>query len=206
MTPLQRLAEVPLDPGADEARRWLVRELAKPEYHRDNLIQRAFEWIANLLDRSVGGASAVPGVRGVLSLVVFAVVAVAVIALVSRTRVTRRASRDKSGPALSGEVITADQLRQRAVAAAAEGRHSDALVDGFRALALRAIERGRIDDQPGATAHELAARLAAEFPSLGDAINQCANWFDLVLYGDRVATRAQAEQTLALDLDLVSAR
>jgi hypothetical protein len=80
------------------------------------------------------------------------------------------------------------------------------LVDGFRAVAVRAIERGRIEDQPGATAHELAAALAGEFPSLSDAIGLSAGWFDLVLYGDRVATLPQAEATLALDHELVNTR
>ena len=54
--------------------------------------------------------------------------------------------------------MTADRAARAAPSAAlAEGRHGDALVDGFRALAVRQVERGRLDDVPGATAHEVAA-------------------------------------------------
>ena len=56
---------------------------------------------------------------------------------------------------------------RRAEAALAEGRHADALVDGFRALAVRQVERGRLDDLPGATAHEVA-------DALGDGVPRAA--------------------------------
>ena len=77
--------------------------------------------------------------------------------------------------------------------------YADALVDAFRAVAVRQVERGRIDDLPGATAHEVAVALAEVFPEQGADVHRCAGLFDLVLYGGRPATRDQAVDVLGLD-------
>ena len=57
---------------------------------------------------------------------------------------------------LTEEVVTADELRARAEAALEAGRFEEAVVEGFRAVAVRQVERGRLSDTPGATAHEVA--------------------------------------------------
>ncbi len=62
---------------------------------------------------------------------------------------------------LTDEVVTADELRARAEAALEAGRFEEAVVDGFRAVAVRQVERGRLADTPGATAHEVAEALGA---------------------------------------------
>ena len=72
-------------------------------------------------------------------------------------------------------------------------------MDAFRAVAVRQVERHRIDDLPGATAHEVAVALAEVFPEQGADVHRCAGLFDLVLYGGRAATRAQAVDVLGLD-------
>jgi len=61
-------------------------------------------------------------------------------------------------------------------------------------------------DTPGATAHEVADILAAEYPGHRDRMQAGALLFDQVLYGDRPATREQAVSVLALDDDLVVRR
>jgi len=101
--------------------------------------------------------------------------------------------------------VTADELRTRAEAAFAEERYADALVDAYRAAALRQIERGRVDDVPGATAHEVAVALADAFPEQATDVHRCAGLFDLVLYGGRPATLEQARDVLGLD-DRLGAR
>ncbi len=103
-------------------------------------------------------------------------------------------------------MITAAALRARAEAALAEGRFGDALVDAYRALAVRQVERGRIEDLPQATAHELAAGLGLEFPAQRLLIDRSADLFDSVLYGDHPATREQAIDVLALDDELSGRR
>ena len=88
----------------------------------------------------------------------------------------------------------------------AEGRHAQAVVDGFRAIATRQIERGQLDDEPGATAHEVAARLAASYPEEGSLVGRSADLFDATLYGDQPATRDDASAVLGLDDTLAGAR
>jgi len=104
------------------------------------------------------------------------------------------------------ETITAAQLRARAEAALADGRTEDAVADGFRALAVRQVERGRLADTPGTTAQEAARALAGEYPGLRARVGGSAELFDAVIYGDRSATRDQAVDVLELDDELKGRR
>ena len=109
----------------------------------------------------------------------------------------RRTARDRGGEraVLTARDLTADELRARAEAALEAGRYEEAVVEGFRALAVRQVERGRLVDTPGATAHEVADDLAAEYPGHRDRMQAGALLFDQVLYGDRPATREQAARS-----------
>ena len=79
------------------------------------------------------------------------------------------------------------------------------VVDGFRAIAVRQVERGRLDDAPGATAHEVAERAGrASTRTSATGSHGSAALFDPVLYGDRPATREQATAVLALDDELAA--
>jgi hypothetical protein len=201
----------PLDPDGEAARSLLERELARPEYYDAHLLDRILRW----LDRRMGdinvAAQDAPPVAVAVAILVGLLLAAAVLLLVSRARRTARAER-RSGPALTGEVVTAAQLRARAEAALAAGDHGLAVVEAFRALAVRQVERDRIEDVPQATAHELARALAAAFgtptePSaLVERILQGADLFDEVLYGDRPVTREQAVGLLELDDELAGRR
>lgn len=206
MSPLALLPllEPPLDPSGDEARRQLRRELADPQYYDANLLERISDWLDRLISESIDGASASSPLAVTVAIVVGLLLALALIMLVSRARRTARADRSAT-PALTDEVITADELRARAEAALAAGDPSAALVDAFRAVAVRQVERARIEDLPQATAHELAGALAAAFPPHARAVRHGADLFDLTLYGDRVASPEQAVELLRLD-DLLSGR
>jgi hypothetical protein len=140
-----------------------------------------------------------------MAMVIFAALVLALGWLVSRARRTAREN-DGKQPVLTGEVVTADELRERAEAALAAGRFEEAVVDGFRALAVRQVERGRLSDAPGATAHEVALALALEYAAAADRVHRSAGLFDAVRYGGRRATREQAASVLALDDDLVVRR
>lgn len=193
-----RLADPPLDPAGDEARAELRRELLRPEYHQQNLVQQVLDWVSRRIDRGLQAASDAPPLSTLASMVIFLALVLGMAYLVSRARRTAQA-RDPKGPVLTAEAVTADQLRARAEAALAAGRHEDAVVDGFRAVTVRQVERGRLSDNPGATAHEVAVDLAEEFPDLQAQVDGSARLFDAVLYGDRPATREQAASVLALD-------
>jgi hypothetical protein len=101
---------------------------------------------------------------------------------------------------------SAAELRRRAESALADGRHSDAVLDAFRAIAVRQVERGRLDDQPGATAHEVAASLATTYPDQGQRVGRGADLFDATLYGARPAVSQDATALLDLDDTLAGTR
>lgn len=195
--PLVRL-DPPLDPSGDEARRQLRRELVRPEYYQDDAVDRLIRWLDRLITNTVDAASASSGLTTAAAILVVLLILGGVLFLASRARRTAT-GRASGAPALTDEVVTADQLRARAQAALAAGDAAAALVDAFRAAAVRQVERGRIEDLPQATAHELADALVAVFPEHRSAVLRGADLFDGVLYGERPATPAQAAELLALD-------
>jgi mRNA-degrading endonuclease toxin of MazEF toxin-antitoxin module len=194
-------AEPPLDPAGDEARSLLGRELANPEYYDADVVDRLINWLDRLIGDIGGAAESSPPVTVAVAILVALLLAAGVLLIVSRARQTARGER-VAAPALTGEVVTAAELRSRAEAALVAGDHGAALVDAFRALAVRQVERDRIDDVPQATAHELATALAGAFAPHAVRIRRAADLFDQVLYGDRPATREQALEVLALDEEL----
>ncbi|WP_134766940.1 DUF4129 domain-containing protein [Nocardioides sp. 1609] len=201
-----RAADPPLDPSADEARRLLQAELAKPDYYDDDLLQRLLDWIDRRVDGAIDGASSMPPLTWFAITVLVVGLVGGVGLLLARARGTARHAPDRVGAVLTDEVATAAELRGRAERALAEGRYADAVVDGFRALARRQVERGRLDDSPGITAHEVAAALASTYPDRRDRTAAGADLFDAVRYGERPATRDQAVAVLDLDRELAGTR
>jgi len=199
------LPDPPLDPSGSEARSELRRELLRPEYHDRNLVQQILDWVNRKVSSGLDQASHAPQLSTLMAMVVFVALALVLGWLVSRARRTTR-DRSEKPAVLTDEVVSADELRARARAALEAGRFEEAVVDGFRAVAVRQVERGRLADNPGATAHEVADTLAAEYPDRADRVRAGAALFDAVLYGDRPATRDQAASVLALDDDLVVRR
>lgn len=199
------LMDPPLDPPPDEAHSDLRRELLRPEYNENNLVQRLLDGVERQVTRALDAASQAPPLSTLAPMVLFAALAILLAWFISRARRTARASAEDRA-VLTEEAVSADELRRRAQAALAEGRHEDAVVDGFRALTVRQIERGRLADIPGATAHEVAVALATEFPHLGPRVTAGGNLFDAVLYGDRPADADQAAGILALDDELLVRR
>ncbi|TQL67118.1 uncharacterized protein DUF4129 [Nocardioides albertanoniae] len=196
----------PLTPTPEEGRSWLRRELADPEYHDLDLVQRIMRWIERTLSGGLPSAGDMPWAQTVAAMVVFALLLVGIGLLVSRARRSPRAARDRNGDVLTDESLSAAALRQRAEAAYGAGDHGTAVVEGFRALARRQVERGRLADDPGLTAAEVAASLEREVAAVDGRAVRAAELFDEVLYGDHPATREQAEGVLALEQELAVAR
>jgi len=195
----------PLDPSGSEARGKLRNELLHPEYHRQNVLQQTMDWVERQVNKGLDQAAQASPLSTLATMVIFLLLVGVIAWLVSQTRRTAH-ERDEKRPVLTQEVVSAAELRARAEAALEAGRFEEAVVEGFRALAVRQVERGRLVDAPGATTHEVADLLATEHPALGDRVQASALLFDEVLYGDRPATRAQAESVLSLDDDLVVRR
>jgi len=199
------LPDPPLDPSPDEARSALRRELLNPDYYEGNLLQRLLDWLRRTIDEGVDAAVDLPALQTFAAMAIAVLLLGTLVWLASRARASARGPREGAS-VLTHEVISASALRARAEAALAEGRHEDTLVDGFRALAVRQVERGRLDETPGATAHEVAGILAMEYPERRERVDAAAARFDAVLYGDRPASREQALDVLALDDDLAVRR
>lgn len=191
----------PLDPSGDQARSLLRDELAKPDYLRSDLLDRITRWLERLISHTTGAVSGVPLLTTLAAIVVVVALLVAVLLVASRARRSARsAAADRA--VLTDRTTTAAELRVRAEAHLAAGQYDEALVDGYRALARRQIERVTIEDIPQATAHEIARAIAASdrtAPGLGDEVAVAADLFDAVLYGDHPATRDQAAGVLTLD-------
>lgn len=199
------LRTAPLDPSPDEARSLLRRELLRPEYHEQDLLDRLLDWLERTLESGLDAASTVPALSTFVAMLLLCLLVLALWWLASRARRSPAAAR-AAGPVLGDEQVSAAELRRRAEAALAEDRADDAVVDAFRALAVRQVERGRLPDAPGTTAHEVARDLGSAVPALAGRVDDAAALFDLVLYGGRPATRDQAVAVLALDDDLVGVR
>lgn len=203
MSPLLMSASgPPLDPSGDEGRRLLREELLRGEYHRSDLWNRLLDWVGRLFRGGVDTASASSLFSALVTIVVVLLLVVGLILLLSQLRRDRRRRRQRAEAVLPADRPAAALLRRRAEEALAAGRFSDAVVDGFRALAARQIERGRLDDRPGATAHEIAALLATSYDAHGRRITAAADLFDATLYGERPATADQARLVLGLDDEL----
>lgn len=198
-------SEPPLDPSGDEARRLLGRELVHPEYHERNVVEQLLDWLDRMVGNTIDAASGASPLSTFLAIVAFLLLGLALAWLVSRARRTARAE-VRPGAVIEDRTVSAAELRAAAERALAEGRAADAVVEGFRALTVRQVERGLLDDRPGATAHEVAVALAAEHPALGHRVTVAAALFDAVLYGWRPAAADQAAEVLAVDDALAGVR
>jgi hypothetical protein len=195
----------PLQPSGEEGRSLLRHELLHGEYHRHHLLQRLLDWLWRRLQGGVGAASGTSVVTTLVTMLVAAVLLVGLVVLLSRVRRDRR-RRAPAGAVIPEDRPSADALRQQAETALREGRYGEAVTDAFRALAVRQVERGRLRDQPGATAHEVAATLASSYPGHGEQVARTADLFDATLYGDRPAGPDDAAGVLSLDDALAGAR
>ncbi len=206
MTATHLWADPPLVPTPDDARLWLRRELLNPEYHDRNVLQRLLARTQDLLNRGLDAAAGAGPLQTLVSMLVLLALVLALVWLLSRARRSSEGRGRREAAVLTSERLSADALRRRAETALAEGRAAQALLDGFRALTLRQIERGRIEDVPGATAREVSLALDAAFPGQRRRVDDSAARFDSVLYGDRPATADQARDVRRLDDELAGHR
>lgn len=199
---------VPVTPGGDEARRWLVDELAKAPYQaaRPNLFdlvaQAIVTFFADLFTAKGSSAPDVLLIVGLLVLVAIVVTALLLFGLPSRNR------RSTGAGSLFGDEDrrTADDLRRAAAAARKAGDWSLAVLEGFRAVARGLDERTVVAVFPGTTATGFAQAAAGAFEAERGALAGAATAFDGVRYGGGEGTREQADEIAALDARLAAAR
>ncbi|SFR86631.1 protein of unknown function [Agromyces sp. CF514] len=198
----------PLDPDADEARRWVLDELSKPRYRAaepnalDRFAQAVRDWFADLLN----GAGAVPGEVVALIVVLVALVLVLVGLLVFGLPRLRRRRRSVGAPAFEGDLRDAATIRRAAEAAARALDWPLAIEERFRAIVRELVERELVHVHPGTTAHAVADAAARPFPELRVELSAAADAFDRVRYLGDAGDATASERMTALDARLRSAR
>jgi hypothetical protein len=201
--------DIPVEPGRDEARDWLLGELSKPEYQAArptwfDLVSKAVgDWFASLRVPDGSGLGALVPLIVVLVIVGLIVVAFLVF---GRPRLNRR-SRVEPG-ALFGDDDTrsAEELRRSAQRAAAAGDFDTAVEESFRALARALTERTVVFTAPGTTAQDFAGRAGRAFPAEQPELRAGAVLFDGVRYLGEPGTREAYERIVTLDRRLTGRR
>ncbi len=193
-----------LHPDPDTARSWLERELSRPEYH-ESLLEQLRNWLGEVWLRLQSAALGASPLSTAAFVVVLVLLVVLVVLVATRVR-NDPARHGQRGALLVDGVMNADEHRRVAEACLASGDLDVALVEGFRAIATRAVQRGVLEDRPGLTAHELTVGLRPAFPGHADELASASTLFDLVFYGDQPATAADARAVLGLDEALRLAR
>ena len=192
---------IPLDPDAEEARRLLREELAKPPYRAaepswfDLASKAFFDWLASLF----AGADGAGG--GWLPLVATVIVVGILVAALLIWGVPRLNRRRTQAPLLFGERDgrTAEQMRAAASTAAASADWSLAIAEQFRALAAGLAERTIVAVNPGTTATDFARTAARALPAESDALRRAADAFDEVRYLEHQGSESDYRAVRALD-------
>lgn len=201
--------EVPVEPGSDEARDWLLGELSKPPYQAArptwfDIVSRAVgDWFASLRVPDGSGFGAVVPLAVVLAVAALIVVAFFVF---GRPRLNRRSGVPTGALFGRDDARSAAELRASAARAAAAGDYRVAIEEAYRGLARGLAERTVVTTAPGTTAADFARRAARSFPGLQQEFAAGAGLFDGVRYLERAGTREGYEGISALDRRVQSER
>ena len=197
----------PLDPSADEARRWAEEELTKAIYDTGpSLLERILTWLAQLWERllATDGAGAI--LLPVLILLITALVVAAGILLGGPLRRRRLRQAEHSMQVLDDDERGADTLRATADGAADTGDYGRAVLERFRAIVRSLDERGVLIDRRGRTAREAAAQAGVAFPDHAGDLRAAGELFDQVYYGSTMPTAAADAWMRQLDEKIDRAR
>lgn len=195
------LESPPLTPDADTARFWLQQELSNGIYgQRESLLSKLLRGLQDFLSRI--SIEAVPS-WGSVGLVLLIVVLGALAIFFGGTLRTRAVAR-KSAEVFEDTTATAADYRALASDKARFGDFAAALLFTYRALVRSAEERVVISEQVGRTAAEAATAIGKALPTYTSALNNAAQLFDEVIYGDKVATSSDYESLVTLDQQLTA--
>ena len=197
------MADIPVTPDADTARRWAADELAKAVYqdHGPSLMQRIQDWFSHLLASIFGSGRSYGSVTSILAIVVVVLIVVAVVyAVVGPMRRSRRAARAHA--VFEDDARTSAQMRESSESAAARGDWALALLERYRAVIRSLEERDLIEERAGMTAHEAAGEIARRFADVCYLVEHASEIFDGVRYGHREATATEYDVMTYLDRSL----
>jgi hypothetical protein len=184
----------------DAARDAAERELRRREYVDaqpslvTRVLGRVLREVGELLDLAAGAAPG--GLLGLLALLVLVGLLVAVVL----TRVGPLARSRRPAALFAGAaVLTADEHRAQAQAAAEQGRWAEAVRERLRAVVRELEARGALDPRPGRTAGEVARDGGAAVPDVAADLRRAAVLFDEVWYGGRPADASSYAVLVAVD-------
>ena len=198
-------ASVPLDPGRDEGREMLERELADQQYQREfsGPLRQALNDLLTWLDDRVGTIGGVEIPDGPLIILALLTIVVVLTIVLVRPRLQR--ARDAGDPLEVESGLSAADLRNRALAHRREERIDDACRDLFRAVVRAAEEREVLGEMLGRTATEAGRELSRAYPSEARRISISADLFNLSRYGGRSSTEQDFTSLQELDAALDAA-
>lgn len=207
------VSSVPVEPGADEARRLLEQELARPGYPRPSLLEIVLGWFDDLFVEVPGATPSV----GVAVLVAILLLLIALLAWKLRDLRSVSEERRRRAGGLTDPSRSAVDYLGEARAHLDGGAHDRAVVAAFRALVVALDDRDVLHDAPGRTAQEVGRAAAAALPSYADRARRSAEVFDAACYGHpdgpvpgagepQRTTASDAEETLVLASELRAAR
>ncbi|MFC5503360.1 DUF4129 domain-containing protein [Lysinimonas soli] len=202
--------DVPVDPDAPEAQRWLLDELSKPQYQaaKPGLLDQIVRAIQNWLSSLRLSGSGIPVIGDLLPIVLAVLVAALLVVAFLIFGVPRLNRRGAASDELFGadDRRDADALRRDALRAAAAGDYATAIAELFRALARGLAERTLVSSFPGSTANDVAARAARVFPDAAERLRTAARSFDGVRYLGAPGSRDEWDALVALEGELRGAR
>ncbi|PYF99364.1 protein of unknown function [Georgenia satyanarayanai] len=184
---------VPVEPDAEEARRWAEEELSRSVYDDEpNLLERAWSWFLEQLQRLVElDLSAPPNLVPVVVVVGAAVLLAVALYLAGPVRARRRSGAGTSHAVFDDTDATSEDLTAAADAAARRRDWAQAVLMRFRAVIRSLDERAVLDDRPGLTAHEASTAAARQLPDCADGLTWAGRLFDDVCYGSVTPGEAQ---------------
>jgi hypothetical protein len=184
----------------DAARDAAERELRRREYVDaqpslvTRVLGRVLREVGELLDLAAGAAPG--GLLGLLALLVLVGLLVAIVL----TRIGPLARSRRPAALFAGAaVLTADEHRAQAQAAAEQGRWAEAVRERLRAVVRELEARGALDPRPGRTAGEVARDGGAAVPDVAADLRRAAVLFDEVWYGGRPADASSYAVLVAVD-------
>lgn len=200
LLPALAVLEVPVTPGADEARRWAAEELGKQVYQdaKPGWAQQILDLLGRAFMELMAKMGTADGNLGLMIVLGVVLVAVLAIIFIIRPRLNRKKTADKAVFA-ADLTLSSEQHRKLARAAAQAGDLRTAINEQFRALARAGEERDVTARTPGRTAVEISAELALAFPALAAEIHHAADLFNAVRYGKVTPVAAMYDSLVATD-------
>ena len=205
--PAQLHGDIPVVPGADEARQWAQDELARKAYQdaKPGLAEQIGALIMSALDELFNNVSGPNGSVALAIGVGIVLLAIVAIIFIIRPRLNRKIA--SAVEVFAGaRMLSAEQHRVMARTAASSGDFHTAVSEQFRAMVRSAEERDVSLPAVGRTAAEIAGQLERAFPAHGEALHHSAEVFNAVRYGKVTPTSGMYSELTATDQAVSAAK